>query len=151
MIDSFTGKHRFLSNFYIDEYGFCVEIYYQSMKPDNMEEVRKILNCANPAAAKKYGQKVMLRSNWEDIKLSVMEKLVRKKFENPYLAKLLLGTNDEELIEGNWWGDTYWGVCNGVGENHLGKILMQVRKELSSSPGGMVYAAGLNPAARKGL
>jgi predicted NAD-dependent protein-ADP-ribosyltransferase YbiA (DUF1768 family) len=35
-----------------------------------------------------------------------------------------------ELIEGNWWGDTYWGVCNGVGENHLGKLLMKIRDYL---------------------
>lgn len=36
----------------------------------------------------------------------------------------------EELIEGNYWHDTYWGVCEGVGENHLGKLLMEIRNEL---------------------
>jgi predicted NAD-dependent protein-ADP-ribosyltransferase YbiA (DUF1768 family) len=43
---------------------------------------------------------------------------------------MLIDTGDQELIEGNWWGDVIWGVCNGKGENHLGKILMEVRKEL---------------------
>ena len=41
-----------------------------------------------------------------------------------------MATGDAELVEGNTWNDTYWGVCNGVGHNHLGKILMQVRQEL---------------------
>lgn len=37
---------------------------------------------------------------------------------------------DAELIEGNTWGDRIWGVCDGVGENRLGKILMRVRAEM---------------------
>jgi hypothetical protein len=46
------------------------------------------------------------------------------------LKQLLLATGDKELIEGNTWGDTFWGVCNGIGQNHLGKILMAKRTEL---------------------
>ena len=42
-------------------------------------------------------------------------------------------TNNEELIEGNTWNDTYWGVCNGRGQNHLGKILMKVRSLLKEA------------------
>jgi predicted NAD-dependent protein-ADP-ribosyltransferase YbiA (DUF1768 family) len=55
---------------------------------------------------------------------------VREKFKNEELAQLLIDTDDHELIEGNWWHDYFWGVCNGKGENHLGKILMDVREEL---------------------
>jgi predicted NAD-dependent protein-ADP-ribosyltransferase YbiA (DUF1768 family) len=43
---------------------------------------------------------------------------------------MLKATGDEELVEGNWWNDTFWGVCNGVGENNLGKLLMKIRAEL---------------------
>jgi predicted NAD-dependent protein-ADP-ribosyltransferase YbiA (DUF1768 family) len=43
---------------------------------------------------------------------------------------MLLATDDEELVEGNWWNDTFWGVCRGDGENNLGKIIMKVRDEL---------------------
>jgi len=59
-----------------------------------------------------------------------MTDLVRQKFSNPQLAKQLLDTKDFELIEGNTWGDTFWGVCSGKGQNNLGKILMQIRNEL---------------------
>jgi predicted NAD-dependent protein-ADP-ribosyltransferase YbiA (DUF1768 family) len=48
------------------------------------------------------------------------------------LGDMLLSTGDELLIEGNTWGDTYWGVDlkTGIGENKLGKILMKVREEI---------------------
>ena len=41
-----------------------------------------------------------------------------------------MATRDRVLIEGNDWGDTFWGMTDGEGENHLGKILMRVRAEL---------------------
>lgn len=66
----------------------------------------------------------------EDIKLQVMEKALRLKFQNPELRKKLIATGDKELVEGNPWGDRYWGVCNGSGKNKLGKLLMKIRKEL---------------------
>ena len=60
-----------------------------------------------------------------------MLNLVRAKFkQNPGLAEKLLNTGERELVEGNQWGDTFWGVCSGKGENVLGKILMQVRLEI---------------------
>jgi predicted NAD-dependent protein-ADP-ribosyltransferase YbiA (DUF1768 family) len=59
---------------------------------------------------------------------------VKDKFSrNPELRVKLLNTGDLQLVEGNYWGDTFWGVCNGKGENHLGKILMRVRKELADT------------------
>ncbi len=60
-----------------------------------------------------------------------MYEIVKNKFtQNPTLAKLLVDTNDKVIIEGNTWGDIYWGMCKGKGENHLGKILMKVREEM---------------------
>lgn len=59
-----------------------------------------------------------------------MKDLVRQKFQHPELKKKLLKTKNATLIEGNTWGDVYWGVCNGVGENNLGKILMETRAKL---------------------
>jgi predicted NAD-dependent protein-ADP-ribosyltransferase YbiA (DUF1768 family) len=49
-----------------------------------------------------------------------MKELLKIKFENFELCKKLLATGEEELVEGNYWNDTYWGVCKGIGENHLG-------------------------------
>jgi N-glycosidase YbiA len=85
-------------------------------------------------SAKALGKRIELRKDWNDIKLDIMYKIVKNKFtQNPTLTKLLVDTNDKVIIEGNTWGDIYWGMCKGKGENHLGKILMKVRKEIRLS------------------
>ena len=137
MIDSFDGKYAFLSNFYdsplkIDQdYTYpTVEHYFQAMKTTDPIERKKIADAPTPGQAKKMGRHVNLRPSWNEIKDDIMYIGVWTKFMNPELRAKLLSTGDEELIEGNWWGDKYWGVCNGEGENHLGKILMRVRKNI---------------------
>ena len=60
----------------------------------------------------------------------LMKRLLKMKFAIPELKEMLLATGDEELVEGNYWRDTIWGVCDGVGENHLGKMLMEIREDL---------------------
>ena len=56
--------------------------------------------------------------------------LVSKFKLDKVLRFKLLDTYPAELIEGNTWGDTYWGVCNGAGKNMLGKLLMKLRDEM---------------------
>lgn len=71
--------------------------------------------------------------DWNSVKKYIlMKELLKKKFDNahPDLQQKLLATKDEELVEGNTWKDTCWGVCNGVGQNRLGKLLMEIRSEL---------------------
>lgn len=85
--------------------------------------------------AKAAGKKVLLREDWDQIKVDVMTEVVRLKFQqNPELRTKLLSTGDALLVEGNWWKDTFWGVCNGIGNNHLGQILMKVRSEINEKP-----------------
>lgn len=136
-VNSFSGDFAFLSNFWerpvkVDTLTFAsVEHAYQAAKCDDYTDVQKFLNPnLSCAGAKRLGRKVRLRHDWERIKDEVMLKCVRAKFKDEFLAKLLLNTGDAELVEGNWWGDRYWGVCKGEGQNKLGKILMLVRKEL---------------------
>lgn len=124
VIDSFSGKYRFLSNF---EGG--VEHIFQAMKTTDYKEQIWVLNSVTPGTAKRRGRKVTLRPDWEDIKIDVMEHCLRGKFANPLYQRLLIQTGDAELIEGNTWNDTFWGVCNGNGRNELGKLLMKLRKE----------------------
>lgn len=137
MIDSFSGQYNFLSNFYPvniiidDEIYPTVEHAFQAMKCDDPSDRETILACKTPADAKRAGRKVKLRRNWERDKADIMYMLVRQKFNNPELALKLKETRSEELVEGNTWNDTFWGMCNGVGCNMLGKILMQVRDELN--------------------
>jgi len=59
-----------------------------------------------------------------------MASLIKEKFKNESLRKKLLDTGEAFIIEGNWWNDRFWGVCDGVGENHLGIILMNERKRI---------------------
>ena len=136
MINSFEKEYSFLSNFYdspIVEDGITYptnEHYFQAMKTLDLKKRKEIAACDTPGKAKQMGRKVFLRPDWEDVKIDVMETGLRKKFSNPDLAKKLVATGNEELVEGNWWNDTFWGVCEGVGENHLGKLLMKIRAEL---------------------
>jgi predicted NAD-dependent protein-ADP-ribosyltransferase YbiA (DUF1768 family) len=78
------------------------------------------------------GRAVTLRHDWEAVKFSYMELGLRLKFQNSDLAEKLIATGDEELVEGNTWGDRVWGVCDGEGENRLGKLLMKIREEIKS-------------------
>jgi ribA/ribD-fused uncharacterized protein len=81
--------------------------------------------------SKKLGKRVELRPDWEDVKIDIMRQVLKSKFtQNPELKAQLIATGDAELIEGNNWNDRFWGVCRGKGQNHLGKLLMEVRAEL---------------------
>lgn len=129
MIREFTGGYRWLSNFVGG-----VEQKYQAAKCVN-EAVTKEVLAMSPGAAKRFSRFIEIRPDWESIKLGVMEDLVREKFRREPYRTLLLYTGDEEIVEGNRWGDKFWGVCDGVGENHLGQIIMKVRDELRGDSG----------------
>ena len=97
------------------------------------EEEKLPFTQARPGKCKGMGRRVKLRPDWEQVKVGLMEEIVRAKFtQNEELKRLLLATGDKRLAEGNTWGDTFWGVDlrTGQGENHLGRILMKVRGEL---------------------
>lgn len=130
----FKDDYFYLSNFYetpIFYKGYYFrnnEAAFQGMKcPDRIEEFCQL----NPSEAKRLGRKVILRPDWEFVKEAVMYEICKEKFlQHPSLAQKLLSTGDGLLVEGNSWGDREWGVCNGVGNNKLGKILMSIRNEL---------------------
>jgi len=136
VIDSFHGDYRFLSNFW------KVDVYYDGLiypSTEHAYQAAKTLDRAtriafsqmpNCAQVKKAGGKLALRPDWDQVKLKVMKELLDEKFSFDDLAQKLLATGDKELIEGNTWNDKFWGVCNGVGENHLGRLLMEKRSEL---------------------
>jgi hypothetical protein len=107
-----------------------VEHAFQAAKTHDPTEKLRISTVKTAAEAKRMGRQVTLRSDWDEVKLSIMNEIVRIKFWlNRDLADKLVLTFPDSLVEGNSWGDTYWGVYNGHGENHLGKILVQVRNE----------------------
>lgn len=135
-INSFRDEYYFLSNFYecsVTYNGLTYknnEAAFQAQKCINLKDREKFCNLS-ASESKKLGRKVVLRKDWEDIKIKVMTDIVKAKFEqNEDFQKKLLATEDAYLEEGNTWGDRIWGTVNGVGANNLGKILMNVRKEL---------------------
>jgi N-glycosidase YbiA len=137
IIDNFSKEYAFLSNFYPSEVEFDGVIYptvehaFQAAKTLNPTEREMVLLAKTPGQAKRVGRTVTLIDDWDDIKFSVMYDLVRQKFNNIVeLKNKLIATGTEILVEGNTWGDTYWGICRGIGENKLGEILMRVRIKL---------------------
>ena len=139
-IDQFRGDHFFLSNFYLcpvklDGVTYpSVEHAYQAAKTLHPVFRDMIRDAIRPQYAKRLGRSAPLREGWNDIRLDVMRELVWQKFEIAELRQSLLATGSAELIEGNDWGDRFWGVCNGVGENHLGLILMNIRSRARKDP-----------------
>ena len=137
-IESFTGKYRWMSNFHPVDIPFegrtymSVEAAYVAAKTLDETERKFIHSLPTSGKCKAFGRNgITLRYDWDHIKLGVMEQLLREKFkERTDLATRLIETGDCEIIEGNWWGDTFWGVCKGKGENHLGRLIMKIRSEL---------------------
>ena len=136
IINAFRKEYFFLSNFYkcnVTYNGITFnssEAAFQAQKcPARAREFSKL----DASDAKAMGRHVTLRRDWESVKDNIMYEIVKAKFtQNETLKEKLLATGDSELVEGNDWNDKYWGVCNGVGKNMLGKILMRVRTELKS-------------------
>jgi N-glycosidase YbiA len=135
-ITSFIGDNKFLSNFYtckvvLDDIEYSsVEHAYQAAKTLNTKERKPFHKHPLPTAAesKKMGRKLTIRSDWESVKLKVMEDLLVQKFAIPELKEMLTETKGKTLVEGNYWGDDFWGVDNRKGgQNHLGKLLMAIR------------------------
>lgn len=140
-IKRFRQEYDYLSNFYpaclqVDglEY-LCSEAAYQAAKCAKAED-RLLFTELNSNDSKLLGRKVPQRSDWDRVRVQEMEKILRAKFtQNPHLAQFLVETGDAELIEGNTWHDTFWGVDlkTGEGENRLGKILMALREDFQQN------------------
>jgi len=142
-INLFDGEYAFLSNFYYAPFYWQGLLYYyvenafQSFKTFDLIAREKIRLASKPGKAKRLGHKVVLRPDWAIVCRPIMFTFIWQKFtQNEELERLLLATGVKLLIEGNTWGDTYWGVCNGVGQNWLGKLLMRARQDLRE---GRVY------------
>lgn len=136
-INKFNGDYAFLSNFYEHTIVFEGRTYrtsehaYQAAK--TIIEAEKILferQKITPSYAKRMGQTVTMRSDWEDVKIPIMYAILKEKFLDSKLKTMLTNTQGSYLEEGNYWHDTFWGICRGKGTNHLGIILMEIRDEL---------------------
>jgi ribA/ribD-fused uncharacterized protein len=139
IVEEFKDDYFFLSNFYPCLFIWngilwrSVEAAYQCAKSKDFPYYD--FQHLSPSEAKRKGQKVIVRENWDGIKVKVMKEIVYEKFQqNKELADKLLETGDMILKEGNWWGDKFWGVSpksSDNGKNFLGLILMKTRRKLN--------------------
>ena len=139
----FSGRYRFLSNFFPAEtrIGDLVlptsEHAFMWHKSRNKKYRQQILEAPTPQEAKRLGNNHrlyamgLLREDWRDdlVRIRVMYKVLKAKYSNEQLRLWLHGTGERYLCEGNTWGDIFYGVCDGKGENHLGRLLMVIRYE----------------------
>lgn len=116
---------------YEGEWWLTAEHAYQAAKTLDLIQKQKILQCSSAGKAKRLGKNVLLRSDWEKIKLGVMREILKSKFKpGSALCSMLISTRPHILVEGNHWGDKYWGVYRGQGLNRLGHLLMEIRDSL---------------------
>jgi len=129
IVREFQGHYRFLSNFWWYN-GTTVEHQYQAAKAVNEADRQAILRAKTPGEAKRLGGRVIKRQEFDGQRLVIMKRLLEQKFAVPELRRKLLDTGDAILQEGNTWGDLFWGIDlkTDVGENHLGKLLMEIRQ-----------------------
>jgi ribA/ribD-fused uncharacterized protein len=137
----FEGDNAFLSNFWPCPSGIemdgelysTVEHAFQAAKTRSYALRLHVRCAATPAEAKRRGRKLVLRTGWDGMRVLVMRELIRKKFLDPALRAGLLATGTRHLVEGNDWGDAFWGKIDngkGAGSNWLGRILMEERAEI---------------------
>ncbi len=136
-ISSFSGPFRFLSNFWPAPVSLNSLIYptvehaYQAAKTLDPDHRQRIRRAPTPKDPKRLGHRLTVRLDWELVKVSTMRRLLIQKFSDPVLATQLLRTAPHTLIEGNTWGDRFWGICEGEGQNWLGRLLMEIRETLT--------------------
>jgi ribA/ribD-fused uncharacterized protein len=153
VIDRFVGDYAFLSNFAVCPVGYgdsgeepvtyrSVEHAFQAAKTTNAAQRARLAQIGSPLTAKQFGSRVEMRPGWSEMRTGVMGELLRQKFAIEPFRSLLLATGDAEIVEGNAWHDQLWGDCTcpehaaTPGENLLGRLIMDVRRELRSGERG---------------
>jgi hypothetical protein len=142
-IDRFRGPHGFLSNFHPASVSWggaeypTAEHVYQAMKARSDGEREWVRTAPTPSEAKRRGRGLLTAPGWAERRVEAMREVLREKFgQNPDLAAQLAATGDAELVEGNEWGDRFWGQCpDGCGDNRLGELLMDLRRALLEGRG----------------
>lgn len=141
-INSFKDEYEKFSNFY------PVVVHYEGRNYPSVEHAyvaakskdeffrKRISEIPKASHAKSEGRKIRLRENWDLMKYSVMKRLLYQKFSYTEFKEILLSTDNADIIEGNYWHDNYWGdcyclKCTGIeGQNKLGKLLMEIRRNI---------------------
>ena len=140
LLIAFRGPYRFLSNdswctvtWEGVEYPSITHAFQCAQTHDEAkrEEIQKTKRFVK---VRRIGKTAVTRSDWAEVRLDILESLLRQKFAQPAFREVLLSTKDYKLINGDHRGETYWGMIYSgnkwVGDNHLGKLLMRIRKDI---------------------
>ena len=138
-IRGFFGPYRWLSNFEPCSIRYEGLVYpasenaYKATRA--LPELRHRFTTCSPKEAIQLGNTLprLGDRDWADKRLQVMSEILLIKFnDHPHLAEKLVATRNAYLEERLWWRDTFWGYDINLqqGENNLGRILMEIRKEL---------------------
>lgn len=140
MITEFRGKYAFLAISYpcpVEYDGVCypcAETAFYAARCAYKTDRKRFLTLTG-SEARKLSSGLTARNGWSDQKLSVLRDLLRVKFSEPLLQRRLLQTGTEELRYENPY-DTYLGVTEGKGANHLGRILTEIRSDFRKEAEG---------------
>ena len=122
-----TGEHAF---------------QYLKFAKTNSEVAKAITSSTSPNEARRLAQvyKRLRDPEWSNVKYGYMKRVFElKAASNKEVEEALLNTKDYTIVEHCVDQDTDWGVDNnGVGENNLGKLWMQIREELKKGKGKVV-------------
>lgn len=130
--------YGWLSNFSLYPIRYYGEMYatsehlYQSLKFSDLNSAKLVRETKTAKEAAQLGRTLPgMISNWDDIKIDVMEKVLWEKVDqHEILQKWLLETGEAEIIEESK-RDSFWGNGpDGKGRNELGKLWMKIREEL---------------------
>lgn len=146
IIGDFRGRWAFLSNFHPAVLTWSGITYpssehaFNAGKTLDPDRRRWIAAAPTPREAKRRGRSVDLRPEWDEkVRYQVMTEVLHAKFGcHPARIEALLSTGDAQLVEGNTWHDNVWGdcrcgrgACTTQGANHLGRLLMKLRTNLT--------------------
>lgn len=146
--EGFQGEYDFLSNMYPFEVEYrgltfaSSEHLYQWLKVDPNTSFSqlwrdKIRHASNGRIAKKITKESAFPfrpvDDVDEFRLKAMKIALWAKFKQREMADKLLSTDDIALVEHNYWKDDFFGVYQGVGQNHLGRLLMELRMYLRAN------------------
>lgn len=130
------------SNFWIAPDNWHVEGQFQAEKHEGHPWRQVVIRSCGPGMAKRLGRQYELtreeRFAWDRRKWSIMWGLLHQKVYYPEFVLWLMSTQDQKIVEINWWHDNYWGDCHCIkcfrkgDNNHLGKMLVRIREKIKS-------------------
>jgi predicted NAD-dependent protein-ADP-ribosyltransferase YbiA (DUF1768 family) len=134
-IKGFKGKYEFLDNMFNCHINFNGEEFINSESAylaniiKDTKQKSKFYRTTG-MEANKLVHRMNIREDLNSICINLMYEILKCKFnQNNRLKIKLIETNTDILIYYNYWGETFWGICNDKGNNFLGKILMIIRDE----------------------